>query len=758
MGSWNTFARLAVVGLILGLVPLQAPPASCCPGALAGLAEGRSLDQSPATWTSAGGPIGFSAVYVLAADHSDPSRIFIGTSHGALKTSDGGGSWSVLPIGKGAGDRWMFLAMAVDPANPQVIYAAHYDGQLFKSTDGGSTWTNLWGSTWLARAVAVDSAGTVFLASTLGLQKSTTGGASWTELGHFGTIHAIAIDPTVRTTVYLGTSRGVYKSTDGGVVFSLANTGLTTTRVGSLAVSATSTSTLYAGTSNGVFTSTDAGDSWAAAGTETAGLEVAGLTVTASGAVFAAAEAQLFRSTNSGASWVPLTNGLPTPTAYLALTSTPTAVYVGYADGVAKTLDGGDSWQQLTTGLPYSEVQSLAFDPSNTSRLMAGTRKGVHVTDALPGAWVPGAPADLGYVWPIAFVPSVPNLAYAGGFCSGVWKSTDAGGTWTQHNTGLGVLCVEALAVDPIDPSTVYASTNHGIFKSIDAADSWTEISTQAMAWNGGLKDFQAFAVDPTARTTLYAVGGTPGGLFKSIDGGQTWSPMGLPLPADWWMYAYAVVIDPTSPSTVYIAAKGVYKSLDGGGTWAAAGLAGKTVRALVLVPGTPATLYAGVEQDNFVYRSQDGGASWVPFGAGSLPPVGVFSLVLSPSGETLYAGTAGFGVYSLPTSAPPCRLTCWADVPAVARLGVPVLFQGGLTTQECNGSVAYEWDFDADFEDGSPHAFVQSLSHTYGFAGGLTSHTWTMTVTGAGGVCSQSGTIQIEPYRARRRLHSGGP
>ena len=222
-------------------------------------------------------------------------------------------------------------------------------------------------------------------------------------------------------------------------------------------------------------------------------------------------------------------------------------------------------------------------------------------------------------------------------------------------------------------------------------------------------------------------------------------------LPTDNDHYAYAVVIDPSAPSTVYIAAGGVYMSLDGGDTWATAGLANKNVRALVLVSGTPATIYAGVETENFVYRSQDGGTNCVPFGAGSLPPTGVLSLVLNPSGDTLYVGTNGFGVYSLPTSAPACQLTCWADVPAVARLGVPVSFQGGSVTQECTGLLAYEWDF----EDQSPHAYGQNASHTYTSLG---TRPWTMTVTGAGGICSQSGTIQIEPCRVRRKLRSGGP
>jgi len=747
MCCWKRFAKLFVVGLTLGVVPLHASPGSQGPDSPPDVAEGRSLDQPPPTWTSAGGPVGgMSAIQVLAADPSNSTRIFAGTYSGVFRTTDGGSSWSPLPIGIGA----LVFGMAVDPANPQVIYAAIFrSGNVSKSTDGGATWTDLGVSLGLARAVVVDSAGTVFLASFSTLMKSTTGGTSWTvSSGIIGTIYAIAIDPAVRTTVYVGTSSGVYKSTDGGTLFSPVKTGLTTTVVRSLAIHPTSTSTLYAGTSKGVFTSTNGGDSWTAAGIETAGLSVAGLAVTAPGTVFAAAGAKLFRSIDSGASWMALANGLPSSTTYATLATTSAAVYVGHSGGAAKSVDGGDSWQAINSGLSHTEVWSLAFDPNNPSRLVAGTNGQIYATSSLPGGWQLGTPSTQGTVWGINFVPSVPNLAYAAGFCSGVWESSDGGDTWTQHNAGLSVLCAEALVVDPIQPTTVYASTNDGIFKSVNGADSWTEISTAAMAWTPA-KDYQALAIDPATPSTLYAAGGVPGGLFKTIDGGQTWSPMGS-LPSNGEVGAYAVVVDPSSPSTVYIAAGGVYKSPNGGDTWTAAGHVGKTVRALLLVPGTPTVLYAGVEDENFVYRSLDGGANWVPFGAGSLPPTGIYSLVLSPSGDTLYAGTGGFGVYSLPTSASPCLLTCRAAVPGAASLAVEVRFEGGLLMQQCTGALAYDWDFG----DNTPHSSEQGPSHTYGAAG---TYTWTMTLTGAGSVCSQTGTIKAAAHRVRKTLRPGG-
>src|SRR4029077_11385451 len=121
----------------------------------------------------------------------------------------------------------------------------------------------------------------------------------------------------------------------------------------------------------------------------------------------------------------------------------------------------------------------------------------------------------------------------------GVFKSTDGAASWTSANNGLGAQPVNALAVDPKSPSTIYAGTaNAGVFRSTDAAASWT-------AATNGLTPtlIHSLAIDPKTFSTIYA--GTGAGLFKSTDGAASWTAVGGQ-PSNF----FALAIDPVTPST----------------------------------------------------------------------------------------------------------------------------------------------------------------------------------------------------------------
>jgi hypothetical protein len=206
--------------------------------------------------------------------------------------------------------------------------------------------------------------------------------------------------------------------------------------------------------------------------------------------------------------------------------------------------------------------------------------------------------------------------------------------------------------VDYSSPSTVYASTNNGVFKSVDGAASWTALEIPASS--GTRRDYQALAIDPVTPTTLYAGGVLPSHVYKTIDGGATWTPTGT-FPTLNETYVNAVLVDPAAPSTVYVSAgDGLYKSIDGGASWALAGLGGlgsggRGVMGLALSPGPVPTLIASkaTASGRWAYTSQDGGATWTDH-SGGLPNVAVYALAYGPTGD-LYAGTLGRGVYVLP-------------------------------------------------------------------------------------------------------------
>src|ERR1700733_11581330 len=159
-------------------------------------------------------------------------------------------------------------------------------------------------------------------------------------------------------------------------------------------------------------------------------------------------------------------------------------------------------------------------------------------------------PANLPPITFAAAAPGNPGTLYV---ASGnqIWKSTDAGSTWTLlyqfSATGVGA-GVGALAVDPTNSSTLYAGTGtQGVFKSTDGGVTWTAINNGIPSNSNGSINLQGGVwVEPSSPNVIFAAG--DGMLFRSADGGNTWTgvtPSGYP---------NALVFDPFTASTVYFA------------------------------------------------------------------------------------------------------------------------------------------------------------------------------------------------------------
>ena len=127
--------------------------------------------------------------------------------------------------------------------------------------------------------------------------------------------------------------------------------------------------------------------------------------------------------------------------------------------------------------------------------------------------WTSNGPFG-GRLQALAIDPTTPGTLYAGTF-GGLFKSTDSGATWSAINNGLTSTSVPALAIDPITPSTLYAGTDgdEGVFKSSDSGATWSAIN------NGLTNTFvPALAIDPITPSTLYAgtFGGKPATAVQS--------------------------------------------------------------------------------------------------------------------------------------------------------------------------------------------------------------------------------------------------
>src|SRR5229473_6999569 len=240
-----------------------------------------------ATWNAIG-PTSIS-VTALAVDPLTQGTLYAGTSdRGVLKSTDGGKNWS----GTGLINNGV-TGLGIDPQTPATLYALVDGTGVLKSTDGGATWsaTSLMVGQYnsfmmtiqFMQGLAIDPltpgtlyAGAYFLSSEMGwaaIFKSTDGGASWSDTGAvLNWVQALAIDPVTPTTIYaVDPYATVYKSTDGGATWS--GTSLTNISVTVLVIDPVTSTTdpnhvlsLYAGTEIGVFKSTDRGASWSPTG------------------------------------------------------------------------------------------------------------------------------------------------------------------------------------------------------------------------------------------------------------------------------------------------------------------------------------------------------------------------------------------------------------------------------------------------------------------------------------------------------------
>ncbi len=213
---------------------------------------------------------------------------------------------------------------------------------------------------------------------------------------------------------------------------------------------------------------------------------------------------------------------------------------------------------------------------------------------------------------------------YFGSVDGGIWKTTNAGVTWTPLFDGQPVASIGALAIAPSNPKILYAGTGE------------SDIRSNLASGNG---------------------------VYRSSDGGATWTHLGL----DDTRQISKIVVDSTNPNTVYAGAlghaygpnpdRGVYKSTDGGATWTQVLFKGPDlgVADLAIAAAKPSTLFASLwnahrppwsvygpllGSGSGLYRSTDSGATWQPVTGNGLPTGqwGRSGVAVSPDGQTVYA------------------------------------------------------------------------------------------------------------------------
>jgi photosystem II stability/assembly factor-like uncharacterized protein len=619
--------------------------------------------QGEARWRSVGpSPPAIEAAIVSdAATHT----IYIGSNGGGiLKSTDDGVSFVAANNGL---DDLTIAALAMDPTNPEVVYASAAFS-MYKTVNGGASWFPIGGA---GASLVIDpsSPNTLYagLTPSGGVVKSVDGGETFLPASNgIGTpaVFTLAIDPIHPNVLYAGTlGLGAFKSSDGAKTWTPLDIDST---VWSLLIDPTDSNTIYAGTNgHGIYKSVDAGSSFARIGSPQVGV------------VFALAKSgmQLFAGTatqgisvseDGGRHWS--NTGVTPNTALIMSVGARGEVYVGTNfDGVfihrAEPFEDYDhhrgqerewhrlAWQQLRR-CACQNGHAIAVDPDDHDHVFLSTNDGgLLVTEDGGRHWSDGGVNGLLSRAPrgIGFDPQAPARVYVGAFvgAQGVFKSEDHGRHWQQSHFGSSAIYTTGIAVDPVDHSVYVATTQggEGLWKSTDFGTTFARIDRAPGAAEDEYLHLAGrnVTVDPHNHLTVFfAANGANSGVWRSLDAGASW------VQVDASDAVLSVTVDPNDSTVVYAGtlSTGVLKSVDGGASFVAKrnGLPDsfQTSRtgSVVVDAHDSNILYVGTEGGG-VYQSADGAESWSPINTGLGDP-NVFGLAADPGSERgLYASTA---------------------------------------------------------------------------------------------------------------------
>ncbi|UCC76499.1 MAG: hypothetical protein JSW37_13500, partial [Anaerolineales bacterium] len=305
----------------------------------------------------------------------------------------------------------------------------------------------------------------------------------------------------------MAADRGVYRSVDNGVTWEAVNNGLPSAQWGRIAVQALAAdvdnpSVLYAGLAEignrdsafgmGLYVSDDGGSTWLVLGREMAGKAVQAIAVMPAltpspvssssdskapnpvSVVLVATNVGLYRSVDHGQSWSRLDwRGTEIRILSLAIgPGNPDVVYVGtQGGGIFGTEDGGASWAAMNRGLDNLDVRHISISVSEPRVMFVATDGGVYRSLDAGTSWTKlGGPTEGRRVNTIALHPLEASVVCAGLEYGGACCSVDGGTQWALLERGLAAQSVLSLTFDPLNASVLWAGTTDGVWRYVFAA------------------------------------------------------------------------------------------------------------------------------------------------------------------------------------------------------------------------------------------------------------------------------------------------
>lgn len=551
----------------------------------------------------------------------------------------------LLPVGTLQAAQWRSYGpeggavrvLAAAPSNPRVLYFTS-GSLLFRSPDFGSTWSALSAPFNTIATLAIDphDSQTVFVASTAArVYKSRDGGVTWTAIAAAPSapafVSAIVIDPRDGNVVYMSRScglhfepffdaAGIFKSVDGGLTFAPMMNGIAGFQRCSAGISLDPVhpDTLYSVSQysdNGHARSDDGARTWTMAATILPSRSVADPRDLQKR--YGSAGGLFVTSSDGGLTWssqqtTALETGLSLTAGsamVLAIDGRSGRLFLAGHQGVYRSGDGGRSVLALI-GPAREETRGVVFDEA-TGALVIGTDSGVYRSDAFPwNDWKRLLTGDSSVNMRDLGASRIdPGTMYAVSVRN-VHVTRDHGRTWSLlggplPSQNLKAPTLVSIAVDVADNVYVTGSVNSSskVYKLAAGAEQWIELTPP-------LASFSRAIADPGTPGVVYLIHGTTPSLIATRDGGATWSYHFTPN-GD----ASSLAIDPRDGAVFYAGTRtSLLKSYNGGHTWIAL-LPDKTITDVQISPADPDTIYAiqkeyGTRKDR-IHVSHDAGTTW---------------------------------------------------------------------------------------------------------------------------------------------------
>ena len=299
----------------------------------------------------------------------------------------------------------------------------------------------------------------------------------------------------------------------------------------------------------------------------------------------------------------------------------PHRLYIGtIGQGLFRSTDSGQSFVRASDGMFVEcHVRALAGHPKDPGTIYLGSEQGLFRTTNGADSWMRvESPLNGLQIWSILLLPHAPDTILVGTCPSRLFRSEDAGRTWTEPSVKMVQECprimhtrVTTLLADPTDRQAVWAGVEiDGLFRSQDAGSTWRPVGRGLSS-----RDIHALMIHPGRMLAA-----TNNDLNLSTDGGETWQPLrvGQSLP---WSYCRTLSQPLGRPDEVLLgigdappgSAGLVARSTDAGQTWQAARMPGKANSTIwnFAVHAADARLVYASSVSGELYRSTDAGASW---------------------------------------------------------------------------------------------------------------------------------------------------